>query len=349
MEFSRELLFFFSALGAFNGLVIGFYFLFFLKPKATSNYFLGTMLLALSIRIGKSVFLYFNPSLDGMFIQFGMSACLFIGPSIYFYFKAVVHPEKKHADWKFHFIPLLIVIATIDYLFPWYEYGDVWYYTFYSIYFIWFVYLLLAGWIIRFSFIKLFRSIKLSTLEVWMVSIYLGNVLIWLAYNMVSFTSYITGALSFSFIFYLIVLWLIFTKKKDPGFMSKHVKYGNKKIEEHEAKKMHDQIHQLMIEMKLFKDPNLKLSDLANQLNIIPHRLSQLINDNLGKNFTTFINEYRIEHAKQLILRDAHLKLESIGYECGFNSKSTFYSAFKKIAGKTPAQFKDESTLAVGS
>ena len=65
MMISRELLFFFSALGAFNGVVIGLYFLLVAKPKTASNYFLGILLLALSIRIGKSVFLYFNDDLAG--------------------------------------------------------------------------------------------------------------------------------------------------------------------------------------------------------------------------------------------------------------------------------------------
>ena len=60
-------------------------------------------------------------------------------------------------------------------------------------------------------------------------------------------------------------------------------------------------------------------------------------------NFTIFVNEYRINQAKELIVTDKHLKLESIGYACGFNSKSTFYSAFKKITGMTPAQFKEQS------
>ncbi|MEO1255785.1 MAG: helix-turn-helix domain-containing protein [Bacteroidota bacterium] len=343
MEFSRELLFFFSALGAFNGLVIGIYFLLFAKPKIVSNYFLGVLLIALSIRIGKSVFLYFSPHLAGGFIQFGMSACLFIGPSLYFYLRSVTRPEKSCKDWKYHYLPLLIIIVTIDFLFPWYEYRRVWFYTFYSIYAVWLIYLISAGWQIRKSISKVLKKGKLSSMEVWVNSIFIGNLLIWIAYNTVSYTSYIVGALSFSFIFYLLILLLIFTRKKDPSFMSRQVKYGNRKIEEHEAKELYDQIHQLMLEEELYKNANLKLSDFAERLHVLPHRLSQLINDNLEKNFTSFVNEYRIDRAKQVITNDTHLKLESIGYECGFNSKSTFYSSFKKVTGMTPADFKKQS------
>ncbi|MEO9871387.1 helix-turn-helix domain-containing protein [Ekhidna sp.] len=343
MEFSRELLFFFSALGAFNGLVIGLYFLFFAKPKHRSNYFLGILLLALSIRIGKSVFLYFNDyHLSGVYLQFGMSACLFIGPSIYFYLKSVVHPDK-HLNWKFHYFPLLIIILTVDILFPWDSYPHLWRDFFNTIYFIWLVYLLASAFVIKRSLANLFRrSTKISAMEVWIVSIYLGNLLIWIAYNTVSYTSYIVGALSFSFIFYILILLLIFTRKKDPGFLNKHVKYGNKKIDDDEASKLHQQLNKLMKSERLFKDANLKMSDVAQKLNVLPHYLSQFINDNLEKNFTIFLNEYRIEEAKKLIQHSSHLKLESIGYECGFNSKSTFYTAFKKIAGTTPAKFKEE-------
>lgn len=342
MEFSRELLFFFSALGAFNGLVIGLYFLFFAKPRHPSNYFLGILLLALSIRIGKSVFLYFNDyHLSGIYLQFGLSACLFIGPSIFFYLKSVIHPEKP-LNWKLHYIPLLVVILAIDIIYPWDLYPHLWRTLFNIIYLIWLIYLILSAMVIRTTLANFFKkSIRLSAMEVWIISIYLGNLLIWIAYNTVSYTSYIVGALSFSFIFYLLILLLIFTRKKDPGFLNKHVKYGNKKIEETEASQLNAQLNALMKSEQLYKDANLKLSDVAKKLNILPHYLSQFINDNLEKNFTIYLNEFRIEKAKELIQSDTHLKLESIGYECGFNSKSTFYTAFKKIAGTTPAKFKD--------
>lgn len=69
------------------------------------------------------------------------------------------------------------------------------------------------------------------------------------------------------------------------------------------------------------------------------HQLSQVLNDNMGKNFTVFINEYRINEACNIIVSDNKLTLEGIGYEVGFNSKSTFFSTFKKLKGTTPAMF----------
>ena len=52
-----------------------------------SNYFLGALLLVLSIRTSKSVFFYFNDDLAGLYIHIGLIACFFIGPALYFYLK----------------------------------------------------------------------------------------------------------------------------------------------------------------------------------------------------------------------------------------------------------------------
>ena len=88
-----------------------------------------------------------------------------------------------------------------------------------------------------------------------------------------------------------------------------------------------------------YTDANLKSSDIAKKVNISVHQLSQLLNENLGKSFPLFVNEYRIAKACTIIKSNTPLTLEAIGYECGFNSKSTFYTTFKKITGVTPAQY----------
>ncbi|MEM9858069.1 MAG: helix-turn-helix domain-containing protein, partial [Bacteroidota bacterium] len=256
-----------------------------------------------------------------------------------------VNPSNHSFNWKYHYSFLFIAITVINILYPW-DTSQEWYYFFYAIYYIWLGYILLSSWVVRSTLAKLFRkNSSMTNMEIWVVSIFIGNLIIWIAYNTTEYTSYIVGALSFSFVFYLLILLLIFTKKKDPGFMSRQVKYGNKKISEEEADLLLSQLKRLMRDKMLFKDSNLKLSDVAYQLKILPHTLSQLINDNLDKNFTLFINEYRIYFAKELIKQNTHLKLEAIGYDSGFNSKSAFYAAFKKITGMTPAQFKEKEAF----
>ena len=118
-------------------------------------------------------------------------------------------------------------------------------------------------------------------------------------------------------------------------------KYGDKKIEASEADLLIDKLKTLISEEELFKDADLKIAEVAGRLKIMPHKASQLINDNMGKSFAVFINEHRIEESKRLIRTNQNITLEAIGYDCGFNSKSTFYTAFKKVTGTTPAKYKD--------
>ena len=88
------------------------------------------------------------------------------------------------------------------------------------------------------------------------------------------------------------------------------------------------------------KIPILSLQDLSKELNISSHQLSQFLNNNLNKNFTSFVNEFRINEACKIITSNDKLTLESVGYDVGFNSKSTFFSAFKKHTGTTPLNYQ---------
>ncbi|MEM8527038.1 MAG: helix-turn-helix transcriptional regulator [Bacteroidota bacterium] len=343
MDFSRELLFFFSALGAFNGLLLGTYFLLFAQPRHLSNRFLGAFLIALSIRIGKSVFFYFQPDLAFIYLQLGLSACLFVGPFLYCYFQSITGSNNKiERQWKYHIFPYLLLALVVGILFPFEQNIELWRNYFINlIYTQWFFYLLLSSFRMQ-EIIQRFKvsENKWKSHEIWILSIFFGSVFIWLAYNYCGYTSYILGALSFSFMLYLLILLLVLNKKKNPYFTKPSLKYADKRIASQEAKQLLEQLSQIMTTQELYKSPNLKLPDVAKQMNLLPHRLSQLLNDNLGKNFPSFLNEYRIEAAKKMIQIYPDYALEAIGYDCGFNSKSTFYSTFKKLTGTTPAKFK---------
>ena len=205
------------------------------------------------------------------------------------------------------------------------------------------VYILLSGFQLNHILKKVVsKNIKLNEIEIWLLSIFTGVLIIWFSYNIGSYTSYIVGALSFSFVFYLLVLLSLFKRNKNTLFFEKEVKYENKKIS---TEKVASIIERLAIikDKKLFRNPDLKLSDIAKKLNIPSHQLSQLLNDNLGKSFSLFINEFRIEEAKQLLVSNNVYTIETIGYDCGFNSKSTFFTTFKKITGTTPAKYKKEN------
>ncbi len=343
--FDNKLIFFFSALGAFNSIVLSIYFLFFLKPVRRSNIFLGLLLAALSIRVWKSLFFYFNPNLSKIYLQIGLSACFFIGPFLYFYLISK-RPEKKERNRSImiQLIILLGIVLTIGIIYPYQHHVSLWY-TFYTyINLQWLAYILLSAYIMKPVFRKIIsRDQGLNYEDTWSISIFLGVFIIWLAYYTASYTSYISGALSFTFVFYLSGLLLFKKRKKEYVVSLKKEKYADSKIEEQAANDLVEKITDIMTEEELYKNSNLSLSILAKKLHIRPQLLSQILNNNLNKSFSQFINEYRIQAAKQLLTAHPDLKIEAIAEKCGYNSKSTFYTAFKKITNTTPAKYLQEN------
>lgn len=101
-------------------------------------------------------------------------------------------------------------------------------------------------------------------------------------------------------------------------------------------------LEKLMIEEKLFLNPNLSLADLAKHLDIKPYLLTQVLNRLLQKSFNDYVNAYRVKEAARLINDPdyAHYSLMAIALESGFNSKATFNRIFKKIEGISPSAFK---------
>ncbi|MDA9773900.1 helix-turn-helix domain-containing protein [Saprospiraceae bacterium] len=339
MSIERQILFFFSFLGAFNGILLCIYFLFIKKPRTNANIYLGLLLAALSIRIGKSTFLFFNHGLAKSYLQFGLTACFAIGPALLLY---VLASQEKKINWLYKtgmgIIFLLFLIHGFMYTYD--NYPEYWQRkVFWVIYNQWAIFIILAGIAMKDTFSKALKRTTLSKSEFLRINVFIGVSLIWLAYYTSSFTSYIVGAISFSFILYLSIILFYFRKRKDQPSAEKKEKYADKKIPFGEANEILTNIQQLMNNEKAFADSTINLTKLAKKLNVSPHLLSQLLNDNLQKNFSQFINEYRIDEAKKMLVEDQHLKIQAVAENCGFNSNSTFYAAFKKITGTTPAEF----------
>jgi AraC-like DNA-binding protein len=96
---------------------------------------------------------------------------------------------------------------------------------------------------------------------------------------------------------------------------------------------------------KLFLDPNLSLASLEDDLKLSEGYISQLINNFSGGNFSSYINNLRIEQSKRFLQNNEYEKytIVSIALESGFNSKSAFYLAFKKATGISPTEYKKKS------
>lgn len=341
MSFGQQMLFFFSAIGAFNGLLLGIYLLFVKKNRYIPDFFLGLILMTLSIRVGISVCIYFYPDWPRIIPNLGFSALFFTGPALYYFIRSSFLKEQfdlKNAIKSFGILTLVLCGAGLLYLvFPilW----DNYFGTF--IYGIWTVFIFLS------VYDYYIFSEKNTKPNKFILPVLISNIIIFLTYQFIS-TGWIQvycagGSLVFSFVLYANFL-VLFNKKHQSTTTKEENRYINKKIPDLQADNFVSKLEKLMDAEELYKNPNLKLIDLALKMNMSAHQLSQLLNDNLGKSFSTYINEYRINEACNNIENGSYLKIEEIGYEVGFNSKSTFFSTFKKIKNTTPLLYKQSQT-----
>jgi AraC-like DNA-binding protein len=104
----------------------------------------------------------------------------------------------------------------------------------------------------------------------------------------------------------------------------------------------------LMEEEKLYQETELALQQLADKLQLPTYQVSQAINEGMKKNFYDLVNGYRVEEAKRLLLdpRSINYTILSVGFEAGFNSKTTFNTVFKKFTGLSPTEFRDKKKMA---
>ncbi|WP_046247382.1 helix-turn-helix domain-containing protein [Hymenobacter terrenus] len=104
-----------------------------------------------------------------------------------------------------------------------------------------------------------------------------------------------------------------------------------------------EQITRFM-ERGAYKDSDLTLAGLADQLGLSYKKVSSLINEKAGMNFNKFVNQYRVEEAKRLLSNSAydHLNHVGIAQAAGFQTKSTFYRMFREFTGVTPNAYKKE-------
>jgi AraC-like DNA-binding protein len=103
----------------------------------------------------------------------------------------------------------------------------------------------------------------------------------------------------------------------------------------------------LMDNERLYQETELTLQDLAKKLDYPSHQVSQAINDGMNKNFYDLVNGYRVEEAKRLLLnpKNRNYTILSVGFEAGFNSKTTFNTVFKKFTGLTPTEFREQQKM----
>lgn len=303
---------------------------------------LGALLLAIGVRTFKSTVYHFNSDLAVEFLQVGLSACLLIGPLTYLYVHChlldLAHSTASR-QWRPHLL-LSFFIIGMGIIFPYSRYPLAWHYFICGIHVYWSLYLLLAArrlWQARSLLFDAEAHISRQTLL--LLSVYFSSCLILIAYISTPLTSYIVGALSFTFSVHITILAYVLRNEAKVDIVKKE-KYQNRKLKDEDALALLEALNQAMREQQLYLNPNLSLALLARKVGSLQTTISQVINENLSKSFNHYINEFRIQHASDLLLNESHLTMELVAERSGFNSSSTFFAAFKKITGRTPASYR---------
>ncbi len=123
--------------------------------------------------------------------------------------------------------------------------------------------------------------------------------------------------------------------------MRRH-KYAKSGLNGEQLLEYKNRLEQIMQSHQAYLRSDLTLPKLAEAIDCSINHLSQVINSGFDMNFFDYLNQYRIEHAKELLSRfDGHNgAILNIAFNVGFNSNSAFYAAFKKCVKQTPAQYR---------
>jgi AraC-like DNA-binding protein len=147
----------------------------------------------------------------------------------------------------------------------------------------------------------------------------------------------------------LVIIYFLF-KNRFPIFfqlLTKEIRqkrYRQSLLKKHDRDVIHERLAELMNDEKLYQDMDLRISDVASQLMITTHQLSQLINERNKTDFRNFVNRFRIEEATKLLVEEQDRSIISICFHVGFNSKAAFNKTFKKMKGCSPKEFKENSS-----
>ncbi len=340
MNYITQILFFFGAIGVFNSFIVAIYILVNKAYSNLNNRLFGLFLMVLSLRVLKSLFYAFSTEEPIWFLQFGPSFFLLIGPILFCYTISVIKPNSLWVKyWKYHILFWFSIVILLMIFIPFKEYNKLNKTIILPIINSqWLIFILLSGIFIKFNYKNLNHiSIQIK----WLLILIFVVLIIWTSYAFINFDYFVSGSIIFSIQFYAFFIFFL-VKKKIASKIFERAKLKNTKESSEKCKLLVSQLNLIMTNEKLFTEPDLKLSKVAKTLDISAHELSKLINDNMGKNFTDFINEYRIKEAKQLIQNNSLYTIEAIGNQSGFNSKSAFYKAFKKFTNITPAKYKSQ-------
>lgn len=297
--------------------------------KSNSDIIIAFLLIALSLRISKSIYYFLNPDISSFLISLGLMGKFAVGPLLYVFVKVTFTSRAFTIHDFLHFLlPLLVVLIgwnlEINYLTIGYWIGTL----ILSVY-------LLYSWYLFYSNYKnsnthinfLAKSILIMVSLIWSTFVY--------QLFSGSMETYMVGTTLSGILLYWVNYALMSFSFKKQKRKSSYVISNEKKSN------VANLIFKELYENKIYHDPRLTLSKLAQSVDQPVYVVSHVINDTFNKKFPELINHHRVEEVKEMLLdkTNTSLTIEALAYDVGFNTPSAFYTAFKKETGLTPQSF----------
>ena len=358
--------------GAVQGIILCFLILFKKEKRTNDNIFLAFILFIFSLTIVNIIGYDSNFFLHNLTFLFApISLLLGFGPSIFLFakFKTLSYNKFK-LSYLFHFLPLLIEI--IFYLFLTFQensfkldfFNKIFHYTIFPIeQFVsitsTLIYLVLSiNEITSYQkqLLDNFSEISETTL-VWLKRQISAYILIWVLWSIMSLIDFFIFDWDMDYVYYypiyailaVFTYWIGFSNYLKPKITLNLKEVPIKKQEVSSIDILNKEVLSIIYKLKksmeddkIYTEPTLTIKKLAEIVDVNPKLLSSILNSGLKKNFYDYVNEYRVEEAKRLLLLPENKKFTilSIAYDSGFNSKSTFNDTFKKFTEQTPSQFR---------
>lgn len=333
-----------SGLGVIHGLFLALFLWVYQKGNFLSNKLLSALLIVLSFRVGKSVFLEFTDRMDIKIIFVGLSTIMAIGPLYYLFALSCTRKSFQFTPLHFlHFIPT--IIGLVIGLFLEEHHTETLPLALFVALFVSYYLHLLVYLLFTYRYVLQLKEAGLSADTFALLRLFFyGLLVIWVAYVLNLFDDvipYVIGPVLYSVVAY-VVSFIVISR----GYIDRidSSKYKTNPVSGEQSNHIYNRVLQLVMDEKQFQNSSLTLKSLSELLHVSPQILSQVINQKSGKNFNSFVNAFRIEESKRL-LHLAEFKnqtIASIAFEVGFNSLSSFNTAFKKETGETPMAYRQQ-------
>ena len=136
------------------------------------------------------------------------------------------------------------------------------------------------------------------------------------------------------------------TVAENDAAATESIKYQRVHIDEEECHDIVERLRRYIEKDKVYLNPDLKMSDLADYLHLSPSKLSQVFSLYLKENWYDFINAYRLNEFKRLVAEGAckQYPLLALSAKCGFK-KSSFFTTFRKVEGMTPTEYLKKNDI----